>query len=79
MSENEDEFHAKVRGMMLESYERGVADTGASLIDSFRMVALKDKPEDTRKFTAVDIIRILEGFVGGNNKVVGGKSIGFPM
>ena len=79
MSENEDEFHAKVRGMVLESYERGVADTGASLIDSFRMVALKDKPDDTRKFTAVDIIRILEGFVGGNNKVVGGKSIGFPM
>ena len=71
MSENEDEFHAKVRGMMLESYGRGVADTGASLIDSFRMVALKDKPEDTRKFTALDIIRILEGFIGGNNKVVG--------
>ena len=72
MSENEDEFHAKVRGMVLESYERGVADTGASLIDSFRMVALKDKPDDTRKFTAVDIIRILEGFIGGNNKVVDG-------
>ena len=72
MSENEDEFHAKVRGMMLESYERGVADTGASLIDSFRMVALKDKPDDTRKFTALDIIRILEGFIGGNNKVVDG-------
>jgi len=71
MSENEDEFHAKVRGMMLESYGRGVADTGESLIDSFRMVALKDKPEDTRKFTALDIIRILEGFIGGNNKVVG--------
>jgi hypothetical protein len=35
------------------------------------MVALKDKPEDTRKFTALDIIRILEGFIGGNNKVVG--------
>jgi len=72
MSENEDEFHAKVRGMVLESYERGVADTGASLIDSFRMVALKDKPDDTRKFTALDIIRILEGFIGGNNKVVDG-------
>tara|TARA_B100002003_G_scaffold79332_1_gene74195 strand:+ start:125 stop:358 length:234 start_codon:yes stop_codon:yes gene_type:complete len=72
MSENEDEFHAKVRGMVLESYGRGVADTGASLIDSFRMVALKDKPEDTRKFTALDIIRILEGFIGGNNKVVDG-------
>jgi hypothetical protein len=36
------------------------------------MVALKDKPEDTRKFTALDIIRILEGFIGGNNKVVDG-------
>ncbi len=71
MSENEDEFHAKVRGMVLESYERGVADMGESLIDSFRMVALKDKPGDTRKFTALDIIRILEGFIGGNNKVVG--------
>jgi len=37
---------------------------------------LKDKPEDTRKFTALDIIRILEGFIGGNNKVVEGKGQG---